>query len=118
MKRKYAANTPRPDYIINNAAPSSDDGTSWLIGDFVLSGNSLYKKYVNPGYRRNQFDAITNHARKHGIRISLYISFFSGDSDTLNLLQAELVKESFKKGELLFLIYFKQNKDFDLPVKT
>jgi hypothetical protein len=106
--RTFVAGLPRPDFLVNPSDPSSGNAeTSYLIGDFTLSGNSLYKKYVNPGKQTSQWDAITNHARNFGLRISLFITFFEGEKGNLEEL---IAKKGLKEGDLVFVLSIKSTK--------
>jgi len=106
--KTFGTKKPRPDYLINRTNPkSSNAGRTWLVGDISLSGNGIYKKYVDPGKQINQWNAITNHAKNFGIRISTFFTFFEGGSHVAPAIKALISEKAFKDGTFVFIISLK-----------
>jgi RHS repeat-associated protein len=105
---KPKAGVARPDYLINRSAPADPNPErTWLLGDIALTGNRLYKKYVSPGKQQTQWNAIINHAEKHGLRISVFFTFFAGDESVAYSLKEKIGKEALEQGTFAFIISLK-----------
>jgi hypothetical protein len=105
---KPVAEISHPDYIINRMDPSIENlERTWLIGDISLSGNTLYDKYVSPGNQQTQWNAITNHAERFGLRISVFFTFYEGNSGVASALKSKFTKEALKEGTFAFIISLK-----------
>ncbi|MEM6550737.1 MAG: RHS repeat-associated core domain-containing protein [Planctomycetota bacterium] len=105
--RTFTRGLPRPDFIVNPDRPSEEDSLTWLVGDIALSGNTLFKKYVDPGNQQDQWNAITRHARNQGLRTSLFLTFYKGSEKSFQMLQTKMRQEGFEGGDLVIVIAFK-----------
>ena len=111
----FALNRFYPDFVLSEVNPTKtpNEGRSIFIGDFKLSGNSLYKQYVKPGKHRAQFDAITRYAgTRTYTRTAVFLSVFSGQRSKLRQVQALLGGDGLKKGVVVIVIAAKTNKNF------
>lgn len=74
----------RPDYIFSEKAPTKlrkGGPKGWLIGDFKLSVNTMYRSYVSPAKQKSQFKAITSFAKRYQFApVVLFVTLFPGKS--------------------------------------
>ncbi len=102
------AGQARPDFILSSVPPTETKkagNQALLIGDFKLSGNSLYYQYVKPGQKKTQFSAIAQYTQRHTqLRIALFLTVAKGDQKNLRQVQAIMAGEGLKKGTLFFVI--------------
>jgi len=107
-----------PDFVLSEVSPTeaSKRGASELsivIGDVKLSGNSLYKQYVSPGDKRDQFDAITRFAGQHTYsHTAVFLTVFTGQKSKLRHVQILLGEDGLKKGVAVVIVAAKKNKAF------
>jgi RHS repeat-associated protein len=107
-----------PDFVLSEVSPTeaSKSGASELsivIGDVKLSGNSLYKQYVSPGNRRDQFDAITRYAGRHTYtHTAVFLTVFTGQKSKLRQVQILLGEDGLKKGVVVVIVAAKKNRAF------
>jgi len=115
----FDANRFYPDFILSEVSPKETSklgasGKSIFIGDFKLSGNSLYKQYVEPGRHRAQFDAITRYAGRHTYtRTAVFLTVFTGQKKNLRQVQALLGGDGLKKGVVVIVIAAEKNRNFN-----
>jgi len=102
------AGQARPDFILSSVPPTETKkrgNKALLIGDFKLSGNSLYNQYVDPGNKKTQFSAIAQYTSKHTeLRIALFLTVAKGDAAKLKFVSKIMANEGLKKGTLFFVI--------------
>jgi RHS repeat-associated protein len=108
-----------PDFILSEVSPKEASrqnatGKSIFVGDFKLSGNSLYKQYVEPGTHRAQFDAVTRYAGQHTYtHTAVFLTVFTGQQSKLRQVQALLGGDALKEGVVAIVIAVKKNKNFN-----
>ncbi|GAA6619284.1 RHS repeat domain-containing protein [Scytonema sp. NUACC26] len=91
----------RPDYIVRRGEPSNHKLKSWLVGDVKLSAKTIYDSYIGGNGRAarqpNQWQAITNHAKKQGYFIAGFITLFDGGRQK-EFYRQELQEKAFQSG--------------------
>lgn len=106
------AGTSRPDFIFTQGQPKNgNDGepSSLLVGDIKLSVLTIVRGYFGwsgqgPNQRAmRQWDAITGYAKKHGARITGFVTLYSGSQQDQSALRQKLQQESFSKGVVTLL---------------
>jgi len=101
------ADTKRPDFLVSPIPPSGlhDSGKrSWLVGDFKLTGATLYRDYVHPGKKREQFEAIINHSVNYGTRVSLFVTIMPAAGNVQGALHELVRRSALKNGGVTFII--------------
>ncbi|NEQ95699.1 MAG: hypothetical protein F6K30_03040 [Cyanothece sp. SIO2G6] len=101
------AGKPRPDYIFKSAPPKDKSEKSYIIGDFKLRVKTLYNNYVKPGSKKDQWEAITNHATEgySYAPFTGFITLFSDNSKGVHL--KELEKQAFSDGVVALILSIK-----------
>jgi RHS repeat-associated protein len=115
---KFEANNSYPDFIISEVAPDKtpDAGRAVTIGDFKISGNSLYNQYVKSGpqNKREQFDRITAYAgRSTYSRTAVFLTLFSGQQSKLRHVALSLGEDGLRKGVVVIVVAAKKNRNFN-----
>lgn len=100
---KIERHISRPDIIFKEKPPTSTAGTAWLIGDVALSGNTFYKKYVQPGTQKEQFTAMVKYAERNS-RIAVFFSAWEVSKKHLKEIESMALKQALSKGVLAFFI--------------
>jgi RHS repeat-associated protein len=117
----FATDRFYPDFVLSEVSPTEASrtdppGKSIFIGDFKLSGNSLYNQYVRSGpqNKREQFDAITRYARQHSYtHTAVFLTVFSGNKSKLKKVQASLGGDGLKQGVVVVVIAARKNGNFE-----
>jgi hypothetical protein len=95
------SNISRPDYIVSHWPPKELRQEqhawkrAWLIGDFKISGNTIYKKYFQPEKPSNQWSAMVHFAQGYQYApVILFVTFFAGDDH----FRHTMTKKALKRG--------------------
>jgi len=115
---QFTAGNFYPDFVISEVAPDKTPGAgqSVTIGDFKISGNSLYNQYVKSGpqNKRAQFDAITAYAgTRTYTRTAVFLTVFTGQKKNLRQVAALLGGDGLRKGVVVIVVAAIKNKGFD-----
>jgi len=116
---RYSAGNSYPDFVLSEVSPTEASklgasDKSILIGDFKLSGNGLYRQYVEPGNKREQFDAITRFAGRHTYtHTAVFLTVFTGQKSKLTQVRLLLAGDGLKKGVAVVVIAAFKNRGFD-----
>lgn len=101
------AGRARPDFILSSVPPTETrrGNKALLIGDFKLSGNSLYSQDVEPGNKQTQFSAIANFTAKNTeLRIALFITVTKGNKGNFAQVPKKMIDAGLKKGTLFIVV--------------
>jgi hypothetical protein len=107
-----------PDFILGDVSPidaTGEKGKSILIGDIIITGNSLYNQYVKEGRRNKlgQFEAITRYAAKHTYtHTAVFLTAFTGNRSKLKQVSRLLARDGLTEGVAVFVISAQKNKKY------
>jgi len=94
----------RLDFVLGNESPMQPNGQpnkTWLVGEIKSRMLTLYREYyLNKKHGRDQFDAITNYARRNTYsRTALFLTFNRGlNRGEIKTLRRFMMKRAIRKG--------------------